>query len=330
MSSIRDVARLAGVSPATVSRVINGTANVSPERRDQVLRAISQTGFVPNEVARSLFKKSSKSIGLIIPNIRNPFFTQLAQVVDAVARQYGHHFLLCNVGTDLDEERTALQMLAALNTDGVVIASSNEEIEADLSRYKMPIVVIDALFETPDVNAYIYCDFYRGGQLAAQHLTECGCRSIVCIRGPQNLYSARARYQGYRDFCRAHGIQERVADCEYDFYSGLEAAERLLDRYPNTDGIIACNDLVAISIYKILHKRRISVPKQIQLIGFDDIALASVVSPELTTIHQPIREMGIQATKLILEPPIPPKSGQQHILPVSLVPRETTCWKKDA
>lgn len=330
MPSIRDVALLAGVSPATVSRVINGTANVSPEKREQVMRAIQKIGFVPNEVARSLFKKSSRAIGLVIPNIQNPFFTQLANVVSEVAKEHNHYLFLHCVGTNVEEERSALQMLAALNTDGAIIASSNEGIQPDLYQYNRPVVVMDALFESTEVNAYIYSNFYQGGQLAVQHLTDCGCRSIVCIRGPQNLYSARARYQGYRDFCRAHGIQERVVDCEYDFYSGLEAAERLLDRYPNTDGIIACNDLVAISIYKILHKRRISVPKQIQLIGFDDIALASVVSPELTTIHQPIREMGIQATKLILEPPIPPKSGQQHILPVSLVPRETTCWKKDA
>ena len=124
MSSIREVARLAGVSPATVSRVINGTAKVAPEKQAQVLKAIAETEFIPNEVARSLFKKSSKTIGLIIPSIRNPFFTQLASVVDEVAKANGHHVFLCNVGGDLEEERAALRMLTAMNADGVLIGEA--------------------------------------------------------------------------------------------------------------------------------------------------------------------------------------------------------------
>lgn len=330
MPSIRDVALLAGVSPATVSRVINGTANVSPEKREQVLRAIEQVGFVPNEVARSLFKKSSRAIGLVIPNIQNPFFTQLANVVSEIAKEHNYHLFLHCVGTSLEEECTALQMLAALNTDGVIIASSNEGIQPELHQYNRPVVVVDALFESTEVNAYIYSNFYLGGQLAVQHLTDCGCRNIVCIRGPQRTFSGRSRYLGYRDFCWTNGMEEHFIDCEYNFQAGLQAAETLLERYPNVDGIIACNDIVAISVYKTLHKRQISVPDQVQLIGFDDIALSALVSPELTTVHQSIREMGTRAVELILKQPRCPKKGYQHVFPVSLVPRETTRWKSES
>ena len=328
MAGIRDVARRAGVSPATVSRVINGTTPVAADKRERVLRAIEEMGFVPNEVARSLFKKSSKTIGVIIPSIRNPYFTQLADVIDEAAKKRGYRIVLYNVHHDLDQERTALQMLAAANADGVIVASNNEALQEELSQYHMPVVVVDALFQTQNVNAYLYCDYYQGGRLAAEHLTACGCRNLVCIRGVQGLYTAQARYEGYRDYCREHGLPEQVVECDYDFEAGLAMTEELLERFPQVDGIIACNDMVAISVYKILHKRNIAVPDQIQLVGFDDIHLSSLISPELTTIHQPITAMGRRAVEVILNEGHLPKEGRRQSFPVSLVPRETTKRKE--
>lgn len=328
MAGIRDVARQAGVSPATVSRVINGTTPVAADKRERVLRAIEEMGFVPNEVARSLFKKSSKTIGVIIPSIRNPYFTQLADVIDAAAKERGYRIVLYNVHHDLDQERAALQMLAAANADGVIVASNNEALQEELAHYQMPVVVVDALFQTRQVNAYLYCDYYQGGRLAAEHLSACGCRNLVCIRGVQGLYTAQARYEGYRDYCREHGLTEQVVECDYDFEAGLSMTEELLERFPQVDGIVACNDMVAISVYKILHKRNIAVPDQIQLVGFDDIHLASLISPELTTIHQPIDAMGRRAVEVILNEGHLPKEGRRQSFPVSLVPRETTRSKK--
>ena len=328
MAGIRDVARQAGVSPATVSRVINGTTPVAADKRERVLRAIEEMGFVPNEVARSLFKKSSKTIGVIIPSIRNPYFTQLADVIDAAAKERGYRIVLYNVHHDLDQERAALQMLAAANADGVIVASNNEALQEELAHYQMPVVVVDALFQTRQVNAYLYCDYYQGGRLAAEHLTACGCRNLVCIRGVQGLYTAQARYEGYRDYCREHGLTEQVVECDYDFEAGLSMTEELLERFPQVDGIVACNDMVAISVYKILHKRNIAVPDQIQLVGFDDIHLASLISPELTTIHQPIDAMGRRAVEVILNQGHLPKEGRRQSFPVSLVPRETTRSKE--
>ena len=328
MAGIRDVARRAGVSPATVSRVINGTTPVAADKRERVLRAIEEMGFVPNEVARSLFKKSSKTIGVIIPSIRNPYFTQLADVIDAAAKERGYRIVLYNVHHDLDQERAALQMLAAANADGVIVASNNEALQEELAHYQMPVVVVDALFQTRQVNAYLYCDYYQGGRLAAEHLTACGCRNLVCIRGVQGLYTAQARYEGYRDYCREHGLTEQVVECDYDFEAGLSMTEELLERFPQVDGIVACNDMVAISVYKILHKRNIAVPDQIQLVGFDDIHLASLISPELTTIHQPIGAMGRRAVEVILNEGHLPKEGRRQSFPVSLVPRETTRSKE--
>ena len=324
MASIREVAKIAGVSPATVSRVVNGSAGVSPEKQHRVLEAIAKTGFVPNEVARSLFKRSAKTIGLIIPSIRNPYFTQLASLVDEFAGREGYRIFLCNVGDDLEREKAALQMLVSMNADGVILASGNEEICHYLASYPVPIVALDTHFDSPHVSAYIHCDYYSGGRMAAEHLLECGCRNIVCIKGPQQFFSARKRYEGYRDVCREHGLPEQTVDCDYDFAAGMAMTEELLARYPQADGILACNDMVAISIYKILHKKSISVPDQVQLIGFDDIDPATLISPELSTIRQPLREMAEQATALILQPNADERKGTEYILPTALSIRETT------
>lgn len=327
MISIREVAKLAGVSPATVSRVINGTANVNEDKRQRVLEVIRETDFVPNEVARSLFKKSANIIGLIIPSIRNPYFTQLASVIDEAAKECGFRLFLCNVGDDLGQTRAALQMLAAMNVNGVIIGTARPEIREELETYPVPVILLDTMLEAVAVSAYVYCDYYQGGRMAMEHLLECGCEHIVCIRGPEGVFSADTRYQGYVDVCRERGIQPQVLSCDYDFDAGLAMTEELLRVYPDVDGIVACNDMVAISIYKILYKKNISVPEQIQLIGFDDITFSSLITPELTTIHQPIREMAQRAAELILAGINAGKTGTHHVFPVSLIQRETTMKK---
>jgi DNA-binding LacI/PurR family transcriptional regulator len=228
------------------------------------------------------------------------------------------------VGDDLEREKAALQMLVAMNADGVILASGNEEIRRYLGSCPVPVVALDTYFDSPHVNAYIHCDYYSGGRMAAEHLLGCGCRNIVCIKGPQQFFSARKRYEGYRDVCREYGLVEQTVDCDYDFTAGLAVTEKLLSRYPDVDGVIACNDIVAISIYKILHKKSISVPDQIQLIGFDDIAPATLISPELSTIRQPLREMAEQAAALILQPNADDPKGTEFILPTTLIVRETT------
>lgn len=325
MASIREVAQLAGVSPATVSRVMNGTAKVDPEKYERVMAAIRQTGFVPNEVARSLFKKSANMIGLIIPSIRNPYFTELAACIDEIANQNGYRLFLCDAGSgDLERERAALQMLVSMNADGIILASTNADISPYVAQCRLPVVAMDSLFETDQVNAYIHCDDYQGGRLAMEHLLDCGCRNVVCIKGPQSIHSARARYEGYRDVCRERGLREQTVDCDYDFDKGLAMTEELLQIYPDVDGIVACNDIVAISIYKILHKKKIAVPEQVQLIGFDDIHMATIMSPELTTVCQPVRAMAEKAMALLLAQKEAEKTGERYVFPISLRVRETT------
>ena len=326
--NIREVARIAGVSPATVSRVMNGTANVSAEKRARVLDAISQTDFVPNEVARMLFKKSSRLIGLIIPSIRNPFFTEFASVIDRAASEKGYRLFLCNVGDDLEMEKATIQMLVSTNADGIIIASNTAGVEDSIESCRVPVVVVDSLLETTQVNGYVYSDYRQGGRLAAEHLIECGCKNIVCIQGPQRFFTARERYEGYREVCEKYGLTEQTVTCDYDFDAGLAMSEELLRTYPEVDGIIACNDIVAASIYKFLHRRGIAVPDRIRLVGYDDVNLARLISPELTTITQPIEALGIRATELVIAGREQEKTGERFVFPVSLTVRETTKPKK--
>lgn len=326
--NIREVARIAGVSPATVSRVMNGTASVSEDKRRRVLDAISQTDFVPNEVARMLFKKSSNLIGLIIPSIRNPFFTELASAIDRAASEKGYRLFLCNVGDDLEKEKAAIQMLTSIHADGIIVASNTAGIEESIENCRVPVVMVDSFLESETVSGYVYSDYRQGGRLAAEHLIECGCKNIVCIQGPQRFFTARERYEGYREVCQKYGMTEQTVTCDYDFDAGLAMSEELLCTYPDVDGIIACNDIVAASIYKFLHSRRIAVPDQIQLIGYDDVNLARLISPELTTITQPIEALGVRATELVIESKEQEKKGERFVFPVSLTVRETTKPKK--
>ena len=324
MISIREVARLAGVSASTVSRVINGTAKVEPEKKARVLQVIEETGFVPNEVARTLFRKSAKTIGLIVPSIRNPYFTELASHIDAYALQSGFRPFLCNTGYDPEKEKAAVQMLVSMNADAIIVTSCSEHLQETLNNCPIPVVALDAALYGTDVEACIYCDYYEGGRMSTEYLIEKGCQNIVCIKGPQHRYSARARYQGYLDVCRERNLPEQTVDCDYDFDRGIAMTEELLRKYPDVDGIIACNDIVAISTYKVLYKKNMSVPEQVQLIGFDDISFASLLSPELTTICQPIKEMAEKAVELVVNNELTGMTGGKFIFPDALAARQTT------
>ena len=325
MASIREVAKLANVSPATVSRVMNGTARVDEEKKQRVLAAIKETGFVPNEVARSLFKKSAKLIGLILPSIENPFFAQLAGAIERCADKHGYRLVLCNTGSVTEKEKAAMQMLSSMNADGIILTTSNEELREFTENCSIPIIVTDRVFQGSNKLKYVHCDHYKGGRMAAEHLIDCGCKSIVCIKGQQEISSARDRYDGYRDVCKERGIKEQTVDSAYDFEEGMKVTEEILETFKDVDGIIACNDMVAISAYKVLHKRGIKVPEQIQIIGFDDIALAKLMTPELTTIGQPVKEIGAKAAELIIfKDKYAKEDKQEYIFEASLVERETT------
>ncbi|WP_100065235.1 LacI family DNA-binding transcriptional regulator [Miniphocaeibacter massiliensis] len=324
MISIREVAKLAGVSPSTVSRVMNGTANVDKEKKERVLRVIEETGFSPNQVARSLFKKSSKMIGVILPNITNPFFTEITRYIEDEAYRLDYKIIICYSDNNYKKEKENLRMLISMNTDGIILLANDGHIKEGLGSYHIPIVELDRNLNSDKSLAHISANHYQGAVLATEHLINCGCKNMVNMKGPINFSSARYRLEGYMDTCKKYNIEIQTVDCDYDYKTGIKSTEELLNKYPNVEGIIASNDIVAISAYKVLKSMNKSVPEDIMIVGFDDIEMSKIFTPEITTIHQPIEEIGRKAVRNIANY----KKGEivqdNYILDVDLIERETT------
>lgn len=324
MISIREVAELSGVSPATVSRVMNGTARVEEEKKQKVLQVVKETGFIPNQVARALYKKSSKLIGVVSPNIENPFFNEMASAIEAEAYRNGYRMMLCNTDNNTEKEIENIRMLSRMNADGLVLMTNNEEVREEIENCPMPVVVLDRQINTRKKISYIQSDHFEGGKIAAEHLVSCGCSHIVHMRGPQRLSSARQRYKGYAETCKKYGMKEQIIECDYHFQDGVIMAEQMLKQFPKVDGIIACNDMVAISVYKVLKKEGYLIPEEVQIVGFDNIQLSHFVTPELTTVAQPIQQMGFEAVRVMIEGDRQKDKNRIEVFPVELIVRETT------
>ena len=329
MGSIREVAKKAGVSPATVSRVINGTANVDPIKKELVLAAIDETGFKPNELARALFKKSSKIIGVIVPNIENAFFGELARAIEEEAYRNNYRILLCNSQNNTQKELLNIQTLNQLNADGIIIMTNSENLASQIGKCRVPFVILDRKIEGLNEIAFIEANHYKGGRMAMEYLLDCGCKNIVCMRGPQKYSSGQQRFLGYQDVCREKGLPEQWLDCDYDYEEGLKVAKEVLEKYPGVDGILACNDMVAIATYKVLLEKGLCVPEDIQLMGFDNIRFSRLFAPEFSTIVQPIREMGILATQVIVDHANGEPIKKENLFDVTLVERQTTRHTKE-
>lgn len=324
MISIRDVAKMAGVSPATVSRVMNSTANVNDEKKQRVLQVIQETGFKPNEAARTLYKKSARIISMIVPNIDNPFFNEMAKAIEAEVYKHDYRLMLCNSDNDVEKELHNIELLTRMNADGVILLTNGGKLFQKIDRLAVPVVVLDRQLSNNLDVTYIEADHYEGGRLSMEHLLQCGCKNIVNMRGPQQLSSGRKRFEGYLNACQKYHLVPQFIDCEYDYENGLQQAELILQKFPNVDGIIAANDMVALSVYKVLTKHGKKVPGDVQLIGFDNIRLSQIMTPELTTIEQPITEMGRQAVLSLMDCIENKQTKRHHTFGVKLIERQTT------
>lgn len=324
LALISDVAKLAGVSSATVSRVINGTAKVSEEKARRVREAIAETGFSPSEIARSLYKKSSRIIGYIVPSILNIFLNEIGRAIEDEAFSNGYRVILCNTDQNPAKEAAYIKMLSSMNADGIIITANNEHLDEELENCKLPVVVLDKSVGA-QYNASVQSDNYQGGKMSTEHLIRCGCRKIVLMRGPQQYASSQQRFLGYVDACNEHHIQPLFVNSGFNWEEGRGGALELFRRFPDAEGILATSDMVALSLYKLLYEQGKSVPDDMMIVGYDGIVLSELMTPALTTVAQPVETIGRKAVKLILEQVETGKIEQkENILPVSLVIRETT------
>lgn len=326
--TIADVARAANVSEATVSRVLKGQTHwIRPETRERVLRAVVELGYVPSAPARALRTNRTFTLGLIIPDITNPFWPETARGVQDAAHREGYSVFLGN--TDWKKEREwELVMMAYYNRmDGLIINPT--WVTADeLAELGVPVVILGQRdgFSRFDM---VGVDVAQGIALAVEHLVELGHERIGLITGPLDTTSARSRLEGYRAALQRCGIafrDEFVASAPFTQEGGERALEQLLSRSPPPTAVVAANDVMAIGALLRAKELGVRIPEELSLVGFDDIKAASVTSPPLTTITYPKRERGETAVRYLIEriegaaPPV----GRRRIYPCQLVIRGTT------
>ncbi|RPK30964.1 LacI family DNA-binding transcriptional regulator [Paenibacillus xylanexedens] len=322
MKTIKDVAQLAGVSVATVSRVINDRGYVHADTRKKVEDAVKALNFSPNEVARSLYKRKSKLIGLLLPDIANPYFPQLARGVEDRMQEQDYRLIFGNSDEDERKEQDYIQTFIQNNVVGV-ISSTNYPHSSIYENLKIPVVFLDRTsLDRPSV----YADGREGGRLAAREIIKRGSRRITVMQGPSQIRPAQDRFEGAIEVIRDAGLDYRVI--QTTSFSINEAgiwAEELFRKYADTDGVIASNDIAAMAVLHEAARIGRKVPDDVQVIGFDDIPMSSLLSPALSTIHQPAYEMGREAAGLLIQLVEQAAVKNKNIqLPVSFIERGTT------
>ncbi|WP_339265966.1 LacI family DNA-binding transcriptional regulator [Paenibacillus sp. FSL R5-0470] len=326
MMTIKDVAKIAGVSVATVSRVLNESGYVNIDTRKKVEAAIKEMNYTPNEVARSLYKRKSKLIGLLLPDITNPFFPQLARGIEDRMQEHGYRIIFGNSDENEEKELDYIQTFIQNNVIGMI--SSTNFPEKDIySNLKIPVVFLD---RTSNDSPSVYADGRKGGRLAAQEIIARGSTKITVMQGPSHIKPAQDRFQGAIEVLDEMGITYQVIQTSSFSHTEAEQwAVELFDKYIDTDGVIASNDIVATAVIHEAHRLGKRVPQDLQIIGFDDIPLSSLLSPSLSTIRQPAHDMGREAAGLLIKLIEQDKVEDKIIqLPVSFVERETTRRKE--
>jgi LacI family transcriptional regulator len=322
MATIKDVAREAGVSVATVSRVLNKSGYVSEASGRKVMDAIKKLDYQPNSVARALFHKTSKMIGLIVPDITNPFFPELARAVEDVSMIYGYKVLLGNSDGDSEKEQNYLDLFNQKYVDGIIMTSQSSRTDIGLNT-NTPIVVMDRanIAGLPTVTS----KNYEGAQQAVKLLIEKEATHIAHIRGPRNITSANDRYQGFIDEMVKNKMDYVIEESAFNLKAAEEVAHDFFDKHGHIDAIFCSNDTIAVGFLKVALKRGIQIPSELQIIGFDGVAFGEMVYPELTTVAQPIYDMGAMASRLLIKL-IEGEEQEQTIyeLKTSIIERGTT------
>lgn len=304
--TIYDVARLAGVSTATVSRALNGTGQIAPATRRAIDDAVEQLGYHPNTAARSLVTRSTQTIAVLLPDITNPFYAALVSGVQERALEAGHTLLLCTTESDPDREDDYLRLLRAKQVDGVLVDGLvlPPARIARFVREGLPIVCLDRDVDSTRV-PLVQVNNRRGARLATEHLLSLGHRRVAHVSGTPDLGISEERIAGYRDAHNAFGYnvdEELIAVGGFNEEGGYAATKELLDdvRYPFT-AVFAANDLSAVGVLSALTESGLRVPQDVSVVGFDDLRLSRFTTPPLTTIHQPATEIARHATELLLD-----------------------------
>jgi LacI family transcriptional regulator len=333
MMTIKDVAKRAGVGLGTVSRVLNNTGYASEETKQKVWAAVEQSHYVPNGAARSLVTKRSMAIGVVLHDLTNPFVPHLARGIEDEARRHGYTMMVLDTDWQPENELQTITIMRQQAVDGCILVSpANATVLVERLRgAAIPTIVVDC--GEPSSLSHVTVDHYNGAIQAMQWARKQGHVHIGFLAGPAGLRFADLRLRAYLDSIdRQDMILEEVdrhpevpvVRANFLFEEGRVAAEILLRTHPEVTCIFAANDLSALGALQYCARHDIAVPEQVAVIGFDDIFVASLVHPTLTTVHQPIYEIGTTAASLLIESlHHPDQPVQPHVFDVNLIVRES-------
>lgn len=302
MVTIKDIALEANVAPSTVSNVLNESKYVSNDIKIRVYQAVNKLGYKPNLLARSLKTKQTYTIGAIIPEF-NMFFMELINAIERYLYERNYTIIVCCTSEDASKEMRYLENLAQRAIDGLIFLGMGQNSDDVLTDYPVPVVTVDRPIGTMYPSVTI--DNALGGYTAANHLLVRGARRIALITGMLTAKTNAERREGCRKAMEEWGMDISgfmEYECRYvDYESGWKAAEQLLLREPSIDGIFCTNDFLAVGALKYLLSQGISVPEKVKLVGFDGTPVSEMVSPAITTVMQPKREMGEKAAEILLD-----------------------------
>ncbi len=331
--TIKDIAARAGVSISTVSRVVNQSVKVDPATEARVHEAIQALGYRPNLLARSFRRKVTHTIGLLVPDNSNPYFAEMARVIEDAGFAEGYSVILCN--SDLSDVKQAayIDVLLAKRVDGIIMTSTGLIPELDdgrdierIQHAGVPFVVIDRDLDGTQVDQ-ILVDNHEGGYLAGQYLIEHGHRQIACVVGPSDLTPSAGRIAGFRSVLAEAGIElpaNQLVRGNGRHDGGFRAVAELLERHTEFTAIFAFNDEMAIGVIGALQRAGKRVPDDVSVIGFDDIPYAAAIFPSVTTIAQPIAEMGKTGLDMLLNRiRNPDRQPRRVLLSTRLMERES-------
>lgn len=335
MNTLKDVAKLAGVSTATVSHVINGTRFVSEELQQKVNNAMAELDYRPNMMARALKMGFQKTIGIIVPDCTNPFFAEISRSIDRYCFSKGYNIILCNTDNNLEQQSSYTNMLISKHIDGVIFISSDNTDE-DINKFlknSIPVVIADRIGKNNNVDSIIVNN-EKGGYQATKYLINHGFTKIGCISGPSFISSSSQRVLGYKRALKEANIEIRddfISVGDFHFAGGIAAVDNFLKLDDKIEAVFATNDMMALGFINALKNVGLNVPNDISVVGYDNIQLAQFMTPKLTTVSQPLEDVAKTATDLLLDKIKNRKtynSSKLITLDPQLIERESCIYKK--
>lgn len=333
-TTIYDIAKAAGVSIATVSKVINGTGRISTETRERVNEIMQELDYQPSVVASALTGKSTFTIGLLIPDLANPLYAEIARSVEDRGRELGFNLVMCSTDNNPKREGNYISFLKQKRVDGIIISTgiSNEDVLGNIVEQKIPVALVTK--DMPGLNAdSVKVDDFSGAYQAVKHLVDLGHRHIAFLTEDLNLQSSKERARGYRYALKEADIDAGSQFCIESVSSvqeGKRHALAMLQAEHSPTAIFASNDLLAIGVVQAAKELRLTIPWDVSVIGYDNTMLASIIDPPLTTVSQPIAQMGRQVMDLVIQEVRGEKQDKQRIvlMPELIVRQSTTFPRK--